>query len=527
MLTLNAAVLDGEFDVCLVGAGPAGIACALDLAERGLKTLVLEAGRLKPVPGNPDLLAAELSHPDHHDPTDIVAAHALGGSSHWWGGRSVPLDPIDFAVWPLTYESMLPWYARGADFLGARAVHETSAPGAFAGLSDFDATRDETWCPQTNMGLRWRQKLRAEAGPCVLLGARVVGMDCEGERIARVRVRVGAEERTARAKRFVLACGGLGVLKLLLLAQRESPDLFGGAGGPLGRGYMGHLTGAIADIKLSHPSDRAAFSTRTIDGGVRARRRIQLRDDAIAREGIVNTAFWLENASNENPAHGSSVASAKYVAARVLRAMSGRGGEDAPLKPHIDNIARAPISAGLGVARAGYLLAMTRLTGRLPRPPLTVPSGEGRWRLDYHAEQKSDPANRISLSQTHTDSVGLPALHIDFRFRDGDIEPVLRAHELLDADLQRSGAGRLHFRGPRQACLGAIEAYARDGYHQLGGAAMNADRKRGVVDPNCRVHEFANLWIVSGSVFPSGGQANPTLTIVALSRRLAAHLTEA
>ena len=526
MLTFDAGVLDTEFDACVVGAGPAGIACALDLSARGLKVLLLEAGREKPVPGNPDLLAAELTHPEHHDPTDIVAAHALGGSSHWWGGRAVPFDPADFAHWPLEYEHMLLWYARAAEFLGAAAVHETPAPGAFANLSDFDATRDETWCPQINMGIRWRAALRRDDGPTVLLVARVVGLEHKAGRIESVRVRLGGEERRARAKRFILTCGGLGGLKLLLLAQRETPSLFGGPDGPLGRGYTGHLTGAVADIALANRADVAAFSTRGVEHGVRARRRIRPRDETLAREDILNIAFWLENASNDNAAHGSAIASAKYVAARALRGLSGRPGDNAHLKPHLDNIARAPISAGLGVARAGYLLAMTRLTGELPRPPLTVPSGKGMWRLDYHAEQASDPANRVSLSSTRTDSTGLPALRIDFRFSDRDITSVLRAHELLDADLQRAGAGRLHMRGDREACLGTIKAYARDGYHQLGGAVMNPDPARGVVDTACRAHGLENLWIVSGSVFPSGSQANPTLTIVALSRRLASHLTE-
>lgn len=523
MLRIDAGALDGEYDVCVVGAGPAGIACALDLSACGVKVLLLEAGREKPVPGNPDLLAAELSHPQHHDPTDIVAAHALGGSSHWWGGRSVPFDAADFDAWPISYGDMLFWYDRAAGFLGARAVHETPAPGAFARLASFDATRDETWCPQTNMSVRWRAALRASDGPVVLVGARVVGLTVTGARIASLRVRIGGEERSVDACRFVLTCGGLGTLKLLLLAQLEAPHLFGGPEGPLGRGYMGHLTGTAADIELADPGDVAFFSTRSIEG-IRARRRIRPRADTIVRERIVNVAFWLENASNDNAEHGSSVASAKYIAARMLRALARRSGDNAPLRPHIDNVARAPIAAGVGVARAGYLLAMTKLTGQMPRPPLSVPVRPGVWRLDYHAEQKPDPRNRVSLSQTQTDSVGLPALKVDFSFRDEDVEPVLRAHELLDVDLQRAGAGRLRLRGDRASVLQTIKAYARDGYHQLGGAAMSADPQRGVVDASCRAYGVENLWIAAGCVFPSGGQANPTLTIVALARRLAAHL---
>ena len=57
--------------------------------------------------------------------------------------------------------------------------------------------------------------------------------------------------------------------------------------------------------------------------------------------------------------------------------------------------------------------------------------------------------------------------------------------------------------------------------HHLGVTRMHDDPKQGVVDANCQVHGLSNLFISSSSVFPTGGYANPTLTIVALSLRLA------
>jgi len=54
----------------------------------------------------------------------------------------------------------------------------------------------------------------------------------------------------------------------------------------------------------------------------------------------------------------------------------------------------------------------------------------------------------------------------------------------------------------------------------MGGTRMSADPKTGVVDANCRVHESPNLYVASSSVFPTGGWANPTVTIMALAERL-------
>ncbi len=514
-----ASALDADYDVCVIGAGPAGLACAFDLHDAGLRVLLLEAGGEQPVPGEPDVRAAEIAHPDCHDPIDIVAASALGGSTHWWGGRSIPFDPADFRLWPLSYDELLPWYDKAADFLGSKSVSESRAPGAFAKLRAFDAVRDECWGPELNMARRWRARIRAAAGPAIVLGARVLKLERDDARVSAAHVRIGGAHKRVRAACFVLTAGGLGTLKLLLLLQRETPSLFGGARGPLGAGYMGHLTGTMATLEPADRADIAAFATRPLGDGVFARRRLRPRAETITREGIVNIAFWLENGSAADSAHGSATASARFLATRLMRFGRGEGA----LGPHIANVARDPFGAAAGLFNAAYLLAYARITGRHPRPTTLTPSGANAWRLDYHAEQPPRASNRISLAET-LDSCGQPKLKIDFRMQDEEIEAVVRAHELLDADLQTAGAGRLRFAGARADCLARVKAAARDGYHQLGGAIMSESAATGVVDTQCRTHDLDNLYLAAGSVFPSGGQANPTLTIVALARRLAAHI---
>ncbi len=524
--------LDQDYDVCIVGAGPAGIACALGARDRGLRVLMLEAGAERPIPGVPDVLAADIAHADSHDPPDIVSASALGGASHWWGGRTVALDPIDFAAWPITYSELSPWYEEAAAFLGVVAFHTSAPPSAFEGLQRFDARGAEVFCPQINMGKRWRGALRAAAGPAVRLRARALGLVVEAGAVTGVRILHRGVARTVRADQYVLACGGLGSLKLLLLAQRDNPDLFGGDDGPLGRGYMGHLTGAIADLAFERPQDAGAFDFSTLCDGLVARRQIRARADTVRDDGVGQIAFWLDNAESNEPEHGSAVASAKYLAARTMRALStfGRAGADADtarLAPHFANVARAPLGAAMGLGHTAAHLAMARFTGRPVRARKLIPASAGAWRMWYHAEQRSDPRNRVTLCDTEVDSVGLPKLHIDFRYRDEEVASVVRAHELLDADLRAAGAGALRWRGARKDCAERVRALARDGYHQLGGAPMHADPRIGVVDAQCRTHGLTNLWVASSCVFPSGGQANPTLTIVALARRIAEHLARA
>ena len=64
----------------------------------------------------------------------------------------------------------------------------------------------------------------------------------------------------------------------------------------------------------------------------------------------------------------------------------------------------------------------------------------------------------------------------------------------------------------------------RGGSHHMGTTRMHDDPTQGVVDRNCKVHGIDNLYVIGSSVFPTSGAANPTLTIVALTLRLADHL---
>ena len=62
------------------------------------------------------------------------------------------------------------------------------------------------------------------------------------------------------------------------------------------------------------------------------------------------------------------------------------------------------------------------------------------------------------------------------------------------------------------------------GEHAMGGTRFGDNDRTGVVDSNCKVYSVKTLYVVGGSLFPTGGWANPTLTIIALALRLAEHL---
>jgi choline dehydrogenase-like flavoprotein len=123
------------------------------------------------------------------------------------------------------------------------------------------------------------------------------------------------------------------------------------------------------------------------------------------------------------------------------------------------------------------------------------------------------------------DALGMPRVRVDWRINASDQRGPHRLHAVLRPELARLGFGQL-VEDPELDADGWPVSMS-SGMHHMGTTRMHDDSRQGVVDANCRVHDLANLYVAGSSVFPTGGVANPTLTIVALAIRLADHLKQA
>jgi choline dehydrogenase-like flavoprotein len=135
--------------------------------------------------------------------------------------------------------------------------------------------------------------------------------------------------------------------------------------------------------------------------------------------------------------------------------------------------------------------------------------------LLINLEQAPDLENRITLG-AERDRFDLPRPAIHWRWRALDQRNLDRIHTMVAAELERHGLGRVE--------IGAGAPPDPNAHHHMGTTRMHRDPRRGVVDEHARVHGLSNLFVAGSSVFPTGGFANPTLTIVALALRLADHL---
>ena len=526
-----------ETRVCIIGAGAAGITLACELDGCGFDVLLIEAGSLRPDADLSDYYRGQAT-PPHPDPTQFRRA-AFGGTTGLWGGRCVPFDPLDFgrrdhvvnSGWPISYQEVAQHYPRAMvycdaghfDFTVAGSLRDAIPTiGGFHGDGNVNADRIERYSLPTDFGTRYRRTIRESANVTALLGARCLKLvkGAGEDRIDSIEVLGAGITRSVRAEIFVLATGGIEVPRLLMLSDHAGMG-FGNLSDHLGRYYMTHFENTCGRV-VPHGVKVAFDFERTVDG-VYSRRQLRFSPAALEQHRLLNTAFRLHFPAYSDARHGSSIMSGIYLAKSLLipeyRAILQHNADavSSPLRAHLRNVL-------MGLPQLSKFLASWLFRIKLARrklPYTLVPNADGSFPLEFNSEQTPLASNRVRLTSAR-DRHGLPRVQILWRLSEQDAEAAYRALMLLRSSLNRSGACQLEFEESQlRERLGRSTPL---GGHHLGTARMAATASGGVVDGNCAVFGLPNLFVASSAVFPTSSHANPTLTIVAMAVRLAAHL---
>jgi len=527
-------------DVCIAGSGAAGITLALELAGSGLSVLLLEAGGLKAERKTQRLYEGGVADERLHSPLHRYRQRQFGGTTTIWGGRCVPLDDIDFEVrdymplsgWPIGPEALRPFYPRANELCEAGAF-EYRAAQAFkrplramiAGFSSDHFTTDslERFSCPTDFGVRYARRLQDSSNVRVLLHANVTRLRFHPDRAAvqSMLVRtIGGKSFTVQADRFVLATGGLEVPRLLLANSDVWHQGIGNQHDLVGRYYMCHVAGTVGTLKLTAPASAIWHGYEVSDEGIYCRRRIALTPQTQRRLGLGNFVARLHHPRITDPAHRTAVLSALQLAKGLISYEYGKRLEPMGLgtwMSHVGNVVRAPGE----VIEFGHHLLRDRFLAARKFPSIVVRSSTGHYSLDFHAEQQPSATSRVCLTRD-TDMFGLPRLNVDWRYTAFDVRTVSEAVKLFAAAVDTTGIGKLEY--DPDSIEVEVARYGAYGGHHLGTARMGSSPRTGVVDGDCCVHGLRNLYIAGSAVFPTSSQANPTLTIVALAVRLAAHL---
>lgn len=520
--------------VAVVGSGPAGMALALALGRSGLEVVVIESGGLAA-----DANVAALGAPASGSTSRLDLAYSgrrrLGGTTWSWGGRCVAYDAIDFEPrpgaeapgWPVEQCAMLAEAEAAARFLGiGTADFDCPAPALGSQLlrSSF-----ERWCAEPQLARVHVAELKASTNIRVHLGINCVGADIDagGRAMALSALDRDGGQVRVEAEQFVLAGGGIESARLLLwffeqLAPHAAPRW-------LGRGYMSHLQGQVAQIVVG-PTDFAALDYRRNGDVCFTRPRLML-DAAVQRaEGLLNIGFYLDNMQIGDAGHGSAALSGLAMALatpglgsmlapeHVRRVLLGQSLDLMTGLGHAANVARAPWEI------AAYATQVVRGRFGHPRRPLSIARNrQGRYALMFCAEQLARMESGVRLS-SERDANGVPRIALESEANPFDVDSVLVAHDLLEKALARTGRAGLEYRVDREARAEIVRGSAGATYHEVGLARMGRDRMAGVVDADARVHGLANVHVAGSAVFPTSSHANPTFMIVCQALRLAGHL---
>lgn len=470
-VSLEALAGGSPFDDCIVGSGPAGITLALALESTGRRILLLEAGPETPSDASQAFYRGEvIGHP--YRPLDSCRMRAFGGSSNGWGGWCRPLDAVDFeekpgwpgSGWPIRQQDLAPYSARTDQLLALAAPEEEpELPGAPLRQARF---RYST----VNFGRRYREQLFASPNVTVALDTSLLEILTDGQAVTGLRVANAEGVRgTLVARRYVLAAGGIENSRLLLWSNRQAQGALIHQPATLGRYWMEHPHFTLGETVLARQAglivDEKALSFVSPDAAL------------MARKSLLNCGL------------------------RIVR-----GDEPQTL---------------------GIIERLAQVAPRLAAETLLGYRHGDRYgaRLRASWEQPPREGNRIELAR-ETDPLGVPRPVLHWTLDAGDKRTALLIARRFGRYLADRDFGRLRL----EPWLSDDAPFPADdeigGCHHMGGTRMADTPEHGIVDRDCKVFGQRNLYLAGSSVFPSGGFANPTYTIVQLALRLADHLRD-
>ncbi|MEA5452686.1 GMC family oxidoreductase [Leptolyngbya sp. CCNP1308] len=540
-----------ESDICIIGSGPAGVTLAREFIGTTNHVCLLESGGI-----SQDAEIQDLSHGysigEEFLPLKDIRNRQFGGNSNIWsiklgrkedrqwkiGVRYVPLDDIDFekrdwvphSGWPIRREELIPYYEKAQQVAHSGPFSYGVDPWADPQAKPFDFANTAFTSKVFQFGTRtvfhqnYLEELRAAPNVDIYLYATAVELDAPQENKAVQRVRVSnltGKSYWIEAKTFVLATGGIETARLMLASNRHQLGGVGNENDLVGRFFMDH---PLLDIGRLTPGEKGAFAQtafydlRQVKGSP-VMGHIAFTKKAMVEQQLLNNALVLFPRPSER----------QTQAVLALKDLIENGYLNHPTPQHWPAIAQKLLKVAGGLDYVARVVSDARKYDQ----SLMHGFGRGGWsespqiydrfktyEVLFVGEQAPDPANRVQLSRDR-DPLGMPRVELNWRWGRFNIDDAQRTQDLFAAAAETTGLGRYvsNFEDGELSIPGPAGMA-----HHLGTTRMSSDPNQGIVNENCQVHSVPNLYIASSSVFPTGGYANPTLTILALTLRLADHL---
>jgi choline dehydrogenase-like flavoprotein len=485
-------------DVTVIGAGTVGLVVAARLAEKGLSVVCLESG-LKSQAEEEHPLNAVVHSKRIYSGAAQGRFRCLGGTSTRWGGALIPFlkQDLDPKEWPIAYEEILQFAPPVESLFGLTPGPYTVEELDGIALPQFVA-RLAKWPPfaRRNVAHLMRDALSSLPNLQIWLNSTATAFDVRGGRIVSVTARsLDGGEVLVEADDVIFAAGALESTRLLLLLDSQNSNSVFGPDDQLGRFFSDHLSARIAYLD---PQDRIALNRlmgfRFEKRGVMRNVRFELAANSVLRKST--RPFFAHIAFETNEKSG-------FTAIRELFRLMQKG--------------RLPSSAALlDLALAAPWLVQA-IWWRCFEKRLLYPD-TASIQLHIVMEQVPRAENRITLARDTVDAFGLPLAKIAWDITQEDqnnIERAATAFELAWEQSALSSVAKLH---PSHDLFKDLAGFGGI-FHPVGSTRIGATPKSAVVDANLRPFRLRNAMILSTSVFPTSGGANPTMMLMMLAFR--------
>lgn len=498
----NQSVIEG--DICIIGAGAAGISMALDLEKTALKVILLEGGGFEYDDRVQELYNGKLTgHPYY--PMKASRLHYFGGSTGHWGGMCSTFDDIDFVKrdwvensgWPIKREEIATFYPKAHDILdlgpfewGTKYWTEQNNKYKLLPL-DNDVIWSKMWhfSPPTRFGNKYKDAVVNARNIHLYTYANVVDIHANENisSINEVTVKnYAGKTHTVKAKRFVLACCSIQNARILLSCNKQAPKGIGNDNDLVGRYFMEHVEIKTGEMWLNHTDPLLFYQ---MDDKTKIRAELAISPQKQEELKVLNGSISLMPLAMSK----NTIPSIKIWS------------EEDPRKA-LDTFHKYSALDKRNYIEKIFSKGFYQSYGLFTR-----------------CEQLPNPDSRVVLSD-EIDELGMPRANLHWALSPIDKKTVLTINKLLGQQVGAARLGRVKLYDFLLDNDELLPDYTSGGWHHLGTTRMSDDPKTGVVDANCKVHGIDNLFIAGASCYPTGGAVNPTLTCVAISLRLSDHL---
>jgi choline dehydrogenase-like flavoprotein len=549
------------YDAIVLGSGITGGWAAKELTEKGLETLVLEAGRpitpeqdyVEHVPQwemkfrgmgdrrhlseqqpiqatcsgldewNSKFFVSDKENPyvtEANKPFLWIRGRQLGGRSIIWGRQSYRWSDLDFEAnlregiavdWPIRYKDIAPWYDYVEDFAGISGQAE--------GLPQLP---DGHFLPPMEMNCA---ELVVKDG---------IAKHYKGERLMTIgRTAILTKPHGGRA-----ACHYCGPCARGCITRSYFSSINATLPAARATGKLTIRPFSVVHSLIFDPSTRKISGIRVIDGQTREAIEFKGRIVFLCASAIESARILLNSATTEFP-NGLANSSGELGHNLMDHVMGGGasgeipGNEDRVSHGHRPNGIYVPrfrnvkkkekgFLRGYGYQGSGSRAGWDR-GGTMPgfgAEYKHAVSRPGPWTQAFYGFGECLPnhENFVSIDKSRVDAWGIPVARINCMWRENE-------RAILN-DMRDSAAEMLEAVGAKN-----ITPYLEDNapgltIHEMGTARMGRDPKTSVLNDHNQAHDISNLFMTDGACMVSSSCVNPSLTYMALTARACNYAVE-